>query len=173
MASQIKVDTVTNAAGTGAPASTFGVVYGSGGTANTTSDANLGTISSVTQTSFYTGTFSTTWTFGAGGATFSTTNSYVKIGNLVILRLVAGSANVGSNISTFTSGAIPSALRPTGNTVYAAALIQSANTTTNGSVTIASSGVMTIAGANLSNIGTAGGGVSGFASDDNILMYVI
>ena len=91
---------------------TGGVVVGG----NTTGDSNLGTISSVTNSAYYTGSFTATFT----GATtnFSSTQtvtvSYVRVGKMVTMYVPGKTAACGSGtVAVLTGTGIPSALRPT------------------------------------------------------------
>jgi len=89
-----------------AGAKTFnsGIVIGG----NTLSDANLGTISSVTNSAYYEGTYSLTFT---GPYTQTVTAKYVKIGNVVILSIPNLSGTSTSAVA-FSSNNLPTLLRP-------------------------------------------------------------
>lgn len=80
---------------------------------NTTSDSNLGTISSVTLGHYYEGSFSITFTSGFASNTAVTVN-YRRVGKIVTLtfpQTLATGANPG--VAFCGSGALPSSLQPT------------------------------------------------------------
>ena len=91
-----------------AGAKTFnsGVVIGG----NTTADANLGTISSVTNSAYYEGSLSLTFT---GPYSQTVTVKYVKTGSMVVLS-IPGLSGTSTSASFFTSSTnLPTLLRPT------------------------------------------------------------
>lgn len=104
---------VSTTAQTFAGAKTFnsGVVIGG----NTTSDSGLGTISSVTNSSYYEGSFSVTFNSGMNTSSTNVNIKYTKIGKLVSLFIP--SAKVTAGASTYYwetgTGAIPANLRVT------------------------------------------------------------
>lgn len=90
-----------------------GWVTGSAGTLNTTSDSNLGTISSVTSTKFYIGSFSYSFNGVGFTATQTITVRYMLDGRRVTLEFPQTLATAGTASALITgSAAIPSALRP-------------------------------------------------------------
>ncbi len=96
----------TSAQTLGAGVKTFssGIIIGG----NTTSDANLGTISSVTNSAYYEGTFSLTFTGGV--VSTAKTLSYVRVGKAVTITMPSITAT-GASAASITSGAnMPSAL---------------------------------------------------------------
>lgn len=84
-------------------ATSTGVVIGG----NTTSDANLGTITSVTDSAYYEGTFDTLW--NSGGLSQHVTAKYTKTGKLVTIFFPATSVFTGSGVVVATA-AVPSSL---------------------------------------------------------------
>jgi hypothetical protein len=91
-----------------------GIITGSGGTPNSTGDSNYGTISSVTNTAYYEGSFTASFV-GSWAVSHNVTVSYVKTGKIVVLSfpesIFAGSNPGLSSINTAAS-AVPSNLRP-------------------------------------------------------------
>ncbi len=82
---------------------------------NTTGDSNLGTISSVTLSSNYVGSFTATWTGSASNfaSNQTITVTYQKIGRMVTLNIPTKTATAGAGtITDLVSDAMPSALRP-------------------------------------------------------------
>lgn len=90
-----------------------GVVIGN----NTTSDANYGTITSVTNSNYYRGNFDVTFDTGAFNANQTVTIQYEKTGNLVMLFIpgvstAAKGAAPGASISNSSASNFGSNLRP-------------------------------------------------------------
>ena len=79
---------------------------------NTTSDSNYGTISSVTNSAYYEGSFTATFT---GPATFSPTVRYVKVGKMVNFYITGISGACSGTSTGFSTavGVVPSNIRPT------------------------------------------------------------
>lgn len=95
----------------GAKTFNSGIVIGG----NTTGDSNLGTISSVTNANYYTGTFTANFNVGMSTATNNVTVQYALSGKTVTLWF-PDTSNITATASTGSwntaSGAVPSAIRP-------------------------------------------------------------
>lgn len=113
MASILKVDSIVNTAGSGAPGLTNGITVGG----NTTADTGGGTsetISSVTLSEIYTGTFTITWGGSFAATSPAQTITYMKIGKVVTLYIPGYTAAAsGSPTASISSTAIPTKLRST------------------------------------------------------------
>jgi len=96
---------VQNETISGAKTFNSGIIIGG----NTTSDANLGTISSVTDSSYYVGTFNADLT---GGITTTTTCNYVKHGKSVTLRFTGVLSTGSAAPIVAAAGQVPSGLAP-------------------------------------------------------------
>lgn len=144
-----------------------GIITGSSGTANSTSDSNLGTISTVTMGAYYEGTLSVTFTGASTAFTTSQspTTTYHKDGKLVTIviasTVAACSSAQGENQAPAASG-VPSGLRPSANVVSCNVPTKnnSADLATPGCIRIQSSGVIDIyrdwTGTNFSATGNCG-----------------
>jgi len=95
-------------------AKTFGSGIIVGG--NATGDSNLGTISSVTNSSYYEGSWSAVFNQGAGvsGSSTTYTINYVRSGKIVTLLFPGITATIGTTAANLDTAAssIPSSLRP-------------------------------------------------------------
>lgn len=81
---------------------------------NTTSDANLGTISSVSNSAYYEGSFVANFNAGIANSTNNVTIKYVRTGNLVVLNIPSlkiTAASTNYYLET-PNGTLPSSLRP-------------------------------------------------------------
>ena len=103
---------VQNETISGAKTFNSGIIIGG----NTTSDANLGTIISVTDSSYYVGTFSVNLT---GGITTQTGCNYVKHGKSITLHIMAA-LSPGSAAAPIVAaaGQVPSGLAPAFAGIY-------------------------------------------------------
>lgn len=88
--------------------SASGTIFGG----NTTGDSNLGTIDSVTETTYYEGHFSVAW--NGGGLVQTLTSTYTRSGKLVGIFFAGSSSFTGTGCVT-ASAAIPAGLRNSGN----------------------------------------------------------
>jgi len=94
---------------------------------NTTGDSNLGTISSVTLSSYYEGTFTVDFSVGMNTGTNNVTVQYRRVGRLVTIILPQTLVTAGVSIAYWNtaSAAIPSALRPSTTSVEGAVVTTS------------------------------------------------
>lgn len=138
MASQIKVDTITDAAGTGAPTFNNGVRLDDDQTAG-----------GKTLLVYYReeSNGSTTWTFNNSAATASSTMFIVRTGSVVTIRLppTQGTSNGSDTLLTSAAGAIPAWARPTNGTLYQRIAVKAGSAeNTNGLIEISTAGTAII-----------------------------
>lgn len=92
---------------------------------NTTSDANLGTISSVSNSAYYEGSFVANFNAGIANSTNNVTIKYIRTGNLVVLNIPSLKITAAStNYFVETpNGTLPSLLRPVADTNTCATMV--------------------------------------------------
>jgi hypothetical protein len=126
-------DTVTGAKTfSGTFTGSGGLITGASGTANTTGDANLGTISSVTNTAYYEGSFNATFT-NAWNQSHSIAVKYVRIGKVVTLQLpesIFAAGNPSASSINTAASVLPSALVPASTKKFPASIYNNAAATT-------------------------------------------
>lgn len=93
---------------------------------NTTGDSGYGTISGVTNSAYYTGSFSVNFT---GPRSVTKTITYTRSGSIVVFILPSDNATNCTVSTTFAAAAasVPANLRPTTNTAFQAIGVVNAN----------------------------------------------
>lgn len=115
MATQISVNTITNAAGTGPADFSQGLTLASGQTLST----------------YLSGSISTTFTFNnSGGTSAAATIRYQRVGDVLTLFFPAITATTGTGSIVFTANtALPSTVRPLTATSYGSGVLIQNNAT--------------------------------------------
>ncbi len=128
---------------------------------NTTSDSNLGTISSVQNANYYFGTFTASWDGGFTSSPQTSAVLYVKTGRLVCLDFAGKSASTTatSNLSA-SAGSVPTALLPVHNVEQTGPLTVDSTSQQAGTVLLLTGGTLRIY-KNASETGTFTNGNSG------------
>lgn len=134
-------------------------------TTSTTSDSNLGTISSVLLTNYYVGTFTANFDTGMKTGTNNITCRYTLVGKQATVEVTGTTVTANATNSDWgtSSGAIPSTLRPQQTSVRVACstVNNGSSDTTPGRIQFQSDGTITVTRSTTWTSGTATCGFQG------------